>query len=207
MTYYSADKSKIYLTCFPHMKDLFKAHINDTSSISDEKFEYVYSFFKTKTPKKHQLLIEEGEPANYEYWVAKGCLKAYHTLEDGKTRVIRFAMEDWWISDYQAYLNQSIATLSIECIENCEVLMLSYQDRERLCKELPEMEHFFRKKIEGGYVSFQRRLMSMLTDDASKRFELFQLYYPSLLQRIPKTLIASYLGISRETLSRISKKL
>lgn len=188
------------------MKELFKAHINKISPISDDKFDYVYSFFRSKTPKKRQLLIEEGEPANYEYWVAKGCLKAYHTSEDGKTSIVRFAMEDWWISDYQAYLNQEIATLSIECLENCEVLMLSYQDREKLCREIPEMEHFFRKKIEGGYVSFQRRLISMLSDDASKRFELFQRYYPSLLQRVPKTQIASYLGISRETLSRIVAK-
>jgi CRP-like cAMP-binding protein len=188
------------------MKTQFRKHLEQITSLSEDEFEYVFSIFKSKFAKKHQLLIQEGDAVKNEYWVASGCLKAYNTTEDGKIKIIRFAMENWWISDYQAYLTQGTATLTIQCLEDCELLVLSYSDREELCRKIPKMERFFRKKIEGGYISFQQRLISMLSENAATRFAVFQQQYPSLVQRIPKKLIASYLGVSRETLSRIEQK-
>ena len=115
-------------------------------------------------------------------------------------------MEDWWITDYQAYFNQQHAQLNIDCIENTQVLCLSLHNREKLCAELHKMEHFFRKKSNAGYVALQRRILSLLNNNAQERYESLLKLYPELFQRVPKTLIASYLGVSRETLSRFSSK-
>ena len=150
------------------------------------------------------MLISNGDFVSQEYWVFKGCMKASYAMEDGKERIIRFAVEDWWVSDYDAYFKKNPATLDIECLEDCEVLALSFDDREKLCREFPEMNYFFRKKMEGAYAAFQRRLISLLSNDAKARYEIFAQLYPMLLHRVPKSVIASYLGITRETLSRIS---
>lgn len=186
------------------MNEQFRAHIEKLSSVNDEQFSYILSFFKPKKLKKHSILISEGDTVSYEYWVSKGCLKASYVLQDGKERVIRFAMEDWWISDYDAYFKKNPAILHIECLEDCELLVLSFDDREKLCRKFPEMEYFFRKKIEGAYAAFQKRLISLLSSDAKERYDFFLLQYPLLHKRVSKSIIASYLGITRETLSRIS---
>ncbi|MCV2484662.1 Crp/Fnr family transcriptional regulator [Flavobacterium sp. SH_e] len=186
------------------MKEQFRRHIEKISPLSDEKFDYVFSFFKSKKIRKNSIIISSGDLVFHEYWVFKGCLKASYMLEDGKERIIRFAVEDWWVSDYDAYFKNAPATLSIESLEDCDFLVLSLNDREKLCNELPEMNYFFRKKIEAAYSAFQRRLVSMLSNDAKKHYEIFVNQYPMLMERLPKSIIASYLGITRETLSRIS---
>jgi CRP-like cAMP-binding protein len=117
---------------------------------------------------------------------------------------MQFAMEDWWITDYQAYFNETKASLNIDCIETTEVLCLSLYNREKLCADMHKIEHFFRKKSNSGYVALQRRILSLLNSNAKERYEQLLQQYPALFQRVPKTLIASYLGVSRETLSRFS---
>ncbi|RZJ48732.1 MAG: Crp/Fnr family transcriptional regulator [Flavobacterium sp.] len=186
------------------MKKQFREHIEKTSPLSDEKFDYVFSFFKPKKIRKNSIIISSGDLVFHEFWVFKGCLKASYLLEDGKEKIIRFAVEEWWVSDYDAYFKSNPATLNIEALKDCELLTLSLQDREKLCSELPEMNSFFRKKMEGAYSAFQRRLVSMLSNDAKKHYEIFVQQYPMLMERLPKSVIASYLGITRETLSRIS---
>ncbi|MFB9080717.1 Crp/Fnr family transcriptional regulator [Flavobacterium procerum] len=186
------------------MKEQFRQHIEQTSPISEETFDYIFTFFKAKKIRKNSIIIDNGDLVSHEFWVSKGCLKASYILEDGKEKIIRFAVEDWWVSDYDAYFKNKPATLTIESLEDCEVLVLSFNDREKLCKEIPEMSYFFRKKIEGAYAAFQKRLVSMLSNDARQHYEIFTQQYPMLIGRLPKSIIASYLGITRETLSRIS---
>lgn len=186
------------------MKEVFRQHIKKTVPLGDETFDYAYSFLKSKKIKKNSIIISAGDFVSNEYWVYKGCLKASYILEDGKEKIIRFAVEDWWVSDYDAYFKKNAASLTIEALEDCEVLVLSFSDREKLCNELPEINSFFRKKMEAAYSAFQRRLISMLSNDAKEHYEIFVKQYPMLVERLPKSIIASYLGITRETLSRIS---
>lgn len=186
------------------MSSILRQHIEKITALTDEEFEYILSHFTTKTLKKHQFLVQENDAVPNDYFVVKGLLKAYYINADGKEHLMQFAMEDWWITDYQAYFNQSAATLNIDCIEPTEVLCLSLYNREKLCSELHKIEHFFRKKSNGGYVALQRRILSLLNNNAKERYEQLVHQYPQLLQRVPKTVLASYLGVSRETLSRLS---
>jgi CRP-like cAMP-binding protein len=149
--------------------------------------------------------LQENEPVSNDYFVTKGLLKAYHTDNDGKEHILQFAMEDWWVTDYAAYFNETKSTINVSCIEDCELLCLSLHNREKLCTEMHKMEHFFRKKLNTGYVALQKRILSLLNNNAKERYAALLAQQPTLFQRLPKTLIASYLGVSRETLSRFSK--
>jgi CRP-like cAMP-binding protein len=186
------------------MSTELRRHFEKIITLTDEEFDYILSHFTAKKLKKHQFLIQEGDSVTNDYFVVKGLLKAYHLEKDGKEYIMQFAMEDWWVTDYQAYFNQTKAKLNIDCIEDVEILCLSLHNRDKICADLHKVEHFFRRKSNMGYVALQRRILSMLNSNAKERFEQLLLQYPTLFQRVPKTLIASYLGVSRETLSRFS---
>ncbi len=186
------------------MSHPLRIHIDKITPLSDAEFDYILSHFKPKKLKKHQFLVQEGQLVTNDHFVIKGLLKSYFTHpEDGKEHILQLAVEDWWISDYQALFKQSIASLNIDCVEEVEVLCLSLTNREKLCSELHKMEHFFRIKSNGGYVGLQQRLLSLLTKSAKERYNQLIEQQPQLLQRLPKSIIASYLGVSRETLSRL----
>ena len=174
-----------------------RRHFEKITPLTDQEFDYILSHFTTKKLRKHQFLIQEGDNVTNDYFVVKGLLKAYHIDREDKEYILQFAMEDWWITDYQAYFSQSKATLNIDCIEEVEVLCLSLHNRDKICAELHKIEHFFRRKSNMGYVALQRRILSMLNSNAKERYEQLLLQYPNLFQRVPKTLIASYLGVSR----------
>lgn len=181
-----------------------RQHFEKITPLTDLEFDYILSHFTTKKLKKHQFLVQEGENVTNDYFVIKGLLKASFTNGEGKEHILQFAMEDWWVTDYQAYFGETTATLTIDCIEEVEVLCLSLINREKLCAELHKIEHFFRRKSNSGYIALQRRILSLLNSSAKERYEQLLLQYPTLFQRVPKTLIASFLGVSRETLSRLS---
>lgn len=141
-----------------------------------------------------------------DYFVTSGLLKAtYINPHDGKENILQFAWEDWWITDYEAYFNQTTANLTIDCIEDVEVLCLPLINRDKICAALHKIEHFFRRKSNAGYVALQKRILSLLNSSAKERYDQLMNTYPQLLQRVPKSFIASYLGVSRETLSRLYK--
>lgn len=185
------------------MPNRFKHHLEEiVSEISTEEFEYILSFFEPIKRKKHQYILQEGELVNKEYWVIKGCLKAYFLDQDGKEHILQFATENWWVTDYNAFFNKEKASIFIDCIEDCELLSITQTNREKLCSESHKMEHFWRVKSNFGYVALQKRILSLLRFSAHERYEQLISLYPNLVQRVPKKLIASYLGVSRETLSR-----
>jgi CRP-like cAMP-binding protein len=181
-----------------------KKHIEKITPLTNEEFDYIFSHFNIKKLRKHQFLLQEGDNVQSDFFVIKGLLKAYHRDADGKEYILQFAMEDWWITDYQAYFSQTPANISIDCIEEVELLSLSLHNRDKLCAEMHKIEHFFRRKSNMGYVALQRRILSMLNSNTKERYEQLMQQYPALIQRVPKTLIASYLGVSRETLSRFT---
>lgn len=184
------------------MSEILRQQLEKLIQITDEEFEYVLSHFIPRKFKKHQFVIQEGQSVDNDYFILNGCLKSYSTDANGKVHIIQFGMQDWWITDYGAYYNQSTATFSIDCIEDTELLCLSFRNREKLCAEMHKMERFFRKKTNKRNVALQNRILSLLSSSAKERYDKLLEEYPLLFQKVPKQLIASYLGVSRETLSR-----
>lgn len=180
-----------------------REHIEKIVPLTDKEYEFVISHFKVRKYKKHQFLIQQGDPVPCHYFVLKGLLKLVFTDDTEKQHIISFAMEDWWESDFYAFYTQTKATMSLECLEDTEVLCLSFEDYKKLCDGLQKMERFFLEKATFGFLGAQRRIISSLTSNVKERYEQLLKQYPSLIQRVPKSLIAAYLGVSRETLSRL----
>ncbi len=179
-----------------------RQHFEKIIPLTDQEFDYVYSHFTLKKLKKRQFLLQYDDIVINDYFVVKGILRAYYVNNDGKEHILQFAMKDWWITDYQAYFSQTNSTLTIDCIEDVELLALTLQNRDKICLELHKIEHFFRRKSNAGYVALQQRILSLLSSNAKERHEQLLGIYPTLYQRVPKLVIESYLGVSRKTLSR-----
>ncbi len=185
------------------MHEMLRQHIEKIVPLSDEEYNYVRKHFGIRQYAKGSLLIEKTLPVRYVYLVISGLLKlVYHDTSD-REHIISFAMEDWWESDYLAWFSKQPASLNLECIENTEVYTLTLHDYQTICKKLHKMEHFFLHKANRGHMASQERILSFLTSSARERYELLLLKQPALMQRVPKTLLAAYLGVSRETLSRL----
>ena len=186
------------------MHQKLRKHIEELISLTDEEFAFVVSHFREKEFKKHQFLIQAGEPVRYIYFVVSGLLRLAYTDDLGRQHIVSFAMEDWWESDFQAYYTQSEATLSLDCIEDTKVFCLSLEDYHKLCNGFPKIESFLLRKSILGSIALQQRILSLLSTNAKQRYEQLLKQHASLIQRVPKTLLAAYLGVSRETLSRLS---
>lgn len=180
-----------------------RQHIEQITPVSDEEYAYIQSQFTKKRVRKGQFLIHEGDEVRHEYLVLSGIYRVFYIDADGKEHIVQFAQENWWMSDYTAFFNQKPATTFIECMEEGEVLYSSLHVRETLSKEMHKMEHFYRVKLTNGYVAQQERIKLMLASTPQQRYEAFINLYPDLMQRIPKKYIAQYLGVTRETLSRL----
>lgn len=181
-----------------------RQHIEQIVKLTEEEWQIVQTYFSYRKYKKHQFIVQENENVKYIYWVMSGLARLYQSEESGKEHILQFATKNWWITDYRAYFGENKSSLNIDCLEDTEVLCLSLENREKLCSEITKMETFFRKKSVMGYMALQSRILSLLNSNPKERYEQFLELYPNLIPRISKTLIASYLGVSRETLSRIS---
>ena len=189
------------------MNSTLKKHIFSHITLTDEEWYQFSSAFERIALRKKEKLITVGDTVAHEYFVIKGCLKAYTTDAQENQHIVQFAIEDWWISDFRAFFNEQPAELTIECVENTEVLALKKTDLEALYHEIPKLERFFRIKLTNAFVSMQHRILSSLEKNSTERYTEFLNTYATLEQRIPNYLIANYLGIKPESLSRIRKML
>ena len=184
-------------------REILKQHLSQTIDLSEEEFDYIFSHFKPYSYKKGQELIHLDNKVECEYFVTDGCLKTFYTDDEGKTFILQFAMPNWWASDYNALYMGGNSTVTIDCIIDTKVLSLTTADREKLCREIRAIEYFFRWRSNKGYVALQKRMLSLMNSDVKHRYEELMKVYPQLYNLVPKHLIAAYLGVSRETLSRL----
>ena len=189
------------------MNNKLRSQIESIIPLTDEEFEFVRSHFQPKKFKKHQIVIHEGDYAPYDFFVVKGLMKVARVDLEGKEHIVQFGMEDWWITDVDAFHNRTRATMVVDCLENTDALALSADNREKLCRDLQKMEYFFLKKTTAGYVALQKRILCFISSNANEKYNNMLALYPGLIQRIPRSMVASYLGVSRETLSRLSAKI
>ena len=191
------------------MNTLLRANIEKTigTKISDADFEKFSSLLFEKSFDKKSCLTEEGGQCNYIYFILEGSAYSYITDKKGDKHVIQFALEGYWISDLYSFYSGRESIYTIEMLENSRVLVLNKENFQKACDSCPVLDRFFRILIQNAYVALQYRLAKTNSEDADKRYELFSKQYPDFLQRIPQYLIASYLGIKPQSLSRIRKEI
>ncbi|NSL86410.1 Crp/Fnr family transcriptional regulator [Chitinophaga solisilvae] len=180
-------------------------HIAGYVSLSPQEQELCCSLFTQRKFKKYQFLLQEGNICQYDYFVITGCLRQYEVNDDGREYVVQFAFENWWIADWQSMLHNKPSIFNIDALESSEVLMIEKNDLDRLFREIPAMDTYFRKMMTSAFLSLQRRLLFQ-QKTAEERYADFFNTYGHFEQRISQQHIASYLGITRETLSRIKSQ-
>lgn len=188
------------------MSDLLIQHINKHTDLSETDADFVVSNFKKVTFKKHSYLLRAGEVCRYESFITKGLLKIYSLSASGIEHIIFFAVENWYAGDLYSFLTGLPATLNIVAMEDTEVLQIEKRVLERLLVQVPPMERYFRILFQNAFVASQVRIMESISDSAETRYEAFLKRYPLIQNRIPQYLIASYLGITPQFLSKIRRK-
>ena len=188
------------------MFENLRIKIEETAPLTDSECDYIFSHFTTKKYKKHQFILQEGADVDNEYFLIKGLVRSYCILSDGKERILQFAWENCWITEYAAFFLKTKSGLFIDCLEDVELLCLSGENREKLMDEFPVIEKYYRERSRIGIAWCVNRILSLLNYNTKKGYDEFMKEYRVIINRIPKHLIASYLGVSREALSRINSQ-
>ena len=182
-------------------------YINRIVELSEEEEKILLSRIKTRRYLKGQYILQQGDVCSISAFVLKGCTKTYYLDEQGQEHVIMFSIEDWWTSDLASFITQTPSDFNVQCLENTEVVLFPYETHEQLLAQVPILERFFRKIVERALVASQKRVVRNLSMSARDRYLYFRKQYPLIEQRVPQYLIASYLGITKEFLSKIKSQL
>ena len=188
------------------MYELLRKYFEQRFPLTDEQFDLIRSLYIHKKLKKGDFLIREGEVFKYGVFVAKGCLRRYVIDNKGKEHILLFLPETWWISDMQSMIHGTPSPYFIDAIEETDVLMTDKTSHEKILQDIPGFAEAYMKGIQKHIEAKDKRIASALSATAEERYDEFLLKYPSIAQRVPQHMLASYLGISPETLSRIRKR-
>lgn len=189
------------------MLERLRQNIENKVALTDEEFANIIPSFKQKQLKKKERLLSNGAVCDFVVFVNNGSLRSYTIDEKGSEHILQFAFENYWISDLFSYLAEVPSALNIEAMENTELLYISKTAMEALYHKEPKLERFMRLQIQNAYVALQKRLNATMSASAEDRYlELMQVH-PDILIRVPLIYIASYLGVTPESLSRIRRQL
>jgi CRP-like cAMP-binding protein len=184
---------------------LFK-NLNKYALITQDHFAVIESVIIKRSVKKKRTVLVEGDICRYLYFVEKGALRSYTTDKEGAEHVVQLVIEDHWVADLSGFITQTPGKVNIETIEDSELLLLPYLELENLLEKIPALERYFRNLYQRAYVALQQRYNSAMRNTAEDRYRLLITESPQIATRIPLIFIASYLGITPESLSRIRKQ-
>lgn len=182
-------------------------YINKYAStlISKEDFEIVKSHFIHKRIRKKQYLLQDGEICKHMAFIVKGAMRQYYRDEKDIERIVNLYVENWWAGDHDSFMNCTPSASNIDAWEDCEVLLISKEEISKLCTAFPAFTELLLTVVERNNIAAQKRLTS-ISFSAKKRYMCLAEDYPFFIDRFPQHIIASYLGITKDTLSRVLKK-
>ena len=181
-------------------------YINRSVSLTDEEAQVFADAFRVANIKKRQFIVQPGFIVKNRNFVLQGAFRAYVVDDEGRDSTIAFAIEDWWITDYNSYILQQSATMFVVALEDSVILEIPYEQEQALKRMNHKFETFFRIRAERTAAFMQQRIIANLTLSAEERYEKFIDRYPQIVQRLPQYALASYLGMTTEFLSRIRNK-
>ena len=178
-------------------------HVQKKVTLTDEEIQEFTACFKLTKIKKRQFIIQPEFVARYRNYVVQGAFMGYVVADEGQEYIIQLAVEDWWISDYNSYIYQQPATMFVIALEDSIILQLDFENEQQLKKKNPKYETFFRITAERSTAYIQRRIITNLTKTAEERFNEFEDKYPHIANRIPQYVLASFLVITTQYLSKL----
>jgi len=189
-----------------NMSEVLRKHIEKFIAIDDKDFSKIRSYFKTIEARKKHNLLTEGKICISNYFVISGCLRLFFVNEKGVEQTVQFALENWWLADYTSFSAQKPSEFYIQTIEKSTILAIDFISQEKLLKEFPYMERYFRFIHQRAHAAYQFRIKYLYSSSREELYHAFNQLYPEFVQRIPQYLLASYLGFTPEYLSEIRNK-
>jgi len=189
------------------MYELFFKSLNEKIALTDEEEEIIKSYLTPKKLRKKQYLLQAGDVCKAIAFVEKGTLRAYSTDEKGNEHIIQFALEGWTIGDMYSFMTGEPALYHIDALEDSELVLISKTAQDEILNRVPKYETYTRMQLTGAYMAMQKRLTSMISLSVEERYKHFISVYPDIAQRVPQHMIASYMGLKPETLSRVRRKI
>lgn len=189
------------------MFELIDKNVSRNIQLTPSELELFHSLLQVKKYKKKQFLLQANEICHFTGFITKGCIKNYIIDEKGNEFIMSFAIEDWWVGDISSFNEQKPGTLFIETVEDTELLVFDFNGYQRLTNEVPKFDKHFRILVQRALHTLQLRFFHTLASPAENRYLEFLQKYPQVVQRVPQQLIASYIGVTPEFLSKIRHKL
>lgn len=187
-------------------QQLIANYIQKYVQLLPEEVEVFCNSFKETKIKKRQFIVQPDFTAKYRNYIVDGAFRSYVVGDNGEDHTITFAINDWWITDYNSYIFQQPATMFVVALEDSLILQLDFKTEQELKRMNPKFETFFRIIAERSVAFYQRRLITNLTKTAEERYQEFDEKYPAIVQRVPQYALASFLGMTTEYLSKLRNK-
>ncbi|MDR4953699.1 Crp/Fnr family transcriptional regulator [Chryseobacterium sp. ES2] len=188
------------------METLIKS-ILQHAQLSSEEITVFKSFWTEKKLEKGDFLLRNGEICRHDSYIISGVLKAFCINEDnGNEEILFLAIDHWWATDIASFSKQKPSIYNIQAVEKTKLLQISHQSFQKMLKEIPSLEKYFRIILEGYLGTLEKRVVFNHMHKAEQKYYDFLETYPNISSRVPQYLIASYLGVTPEFISRIRKK-
>lgn len=185
------------------MFDVFRKYLTDKISLTEPELARISSVSVIKKLRRKQYLLQEGDVCRHYAFVCKGCLRIYRLDEKGNEHILKFCIENWWAGDRASLLSGKPSSNFIDALEESVVIMITRENFDNLCKEIPTFNDLIDELLDRTYIASQERIHANITYTSEEKYLDFLKKYPDIASRVPLHMIASYLGISAETLSRI----
>jgi CRP-like cAMP-binding protein len=188
------------------MFEIFERYIKQTNKVSDQDLDLLKERCVEKKVRKGQYLLNEGEVWSLLCFIASGCFRVFRTDKDGVDHTFRFGIENWWVTEMISYNHGKPSDYNIEALTTSTILVWTKKDWEEILSLSPAVK-LFNDQLHGrAYEAAQKRIYSLISKSATEKYFEFQEIYPKVFNKVPLHMVASYLGISRETLSRIRRE-
>ena len=189
------------------MFELLYKKFDEKIQLTDEEKQLCKTFFIPKKLRKKQYLLQEGDICKYTAFVEKGFLRCYTVDDRGSEHMLQFAFEGWWMSDQFSFLTNTPSRYNIDALEDCELLLITREAEEQMLTKVPKLERYFRVLLQNSLIATIKRLESSLSDTAEEKYSRLLSSCPTIAERVPQHMMASLIGITPETLSRIHKQI
>lgn len=187
---------------FQHLFEEFRSHVE----LTEEEFAELEPSLSLEVLKKKEFLVQPGQISTHMNFIHKGCLRVFYLDQQAQEHTLQVGVEGWWVSDFSSFIRWVPSELYTQALEETVLVRIPKKELEALYLKIPAFSHFFREKIQGGYVALQERTIHSMSQDAYSRYLDFIKKYRNIEQRIPQYVVASYLGVTPEFLSHLRKK-
>jgi len=185
--------------------EIFKQYTKRHVELTNQEFERIESACTYKKLRKQQYLLQEGDVWKFHAFVASGCLRTYSVDEKGLEHIVSFGIGNWWIGDLESLKANLPSKFNIDAVNDSEIILFRDRDFNKLLSELPAFNKMIITIHDRSFMAAQQRILSFISHSAEEKYLAFLEMHPGFADYIPKNMIASFLGITRETLSRVRK--